>query len=393
MSYRPIRRARGAKTVADGRRAGPAVALVPALAVLLLAAGPALARPHGSPDLTPTIFLPRHPDFELLSQVDCLSGPCLSGAAFIAQAPEAEPEEEEPEPPPPAPLEASDAGPATAQDAPQQRSVPAEAQESQNPALAAGTAGAARPLLSGTTAADLPQAAGGAAETAIAEGDARPAGTVEANETLVPTLPAGDVADNTGPESEERTGDLVVASLPETVDLGSAGEVEDNTAAAEVEGSQSGLMSLRGRQAALDEALGVGGFGQSDMTGLRRLSLTSPGTVRTDAGTTRPVPPRTALRDLVTRAGPARAPDGPMDSDERQAVHRHAVDRPRELTAPGETEAPVAPIETAAPTRPVVAPTEPTTAEPRAPASAPGGGAGAGAGGASAPAPPIEVPG
>ncbi len=393
MSYRPIQRARGAKAVAGRRSAGPAAVFVPALAALLIAASPALARPHGSPDLTPTVFLPRHPDFELLSQVDCLSGPCGSGSAAVAQA---EPDmEEESEPPPPAPAPAGDAGPAAGQNPPQQRFVPAEAQgtEPLSPALAAGTAGAARPLAP-ATAADAVQQTNDQAETVVAEDAERAAGALEANETIVPTLPAGDIADNTGPQADDRAaGDLVVASLPESVELGAAGEIEDNTVAAELEAPQSGLMSLRGRQAALDEALGVGGFGQSEMLGLRRLSLTSPGTIRADTGTTRPSPPRTALRDLVTSAGPARAPGGPMDSDERQAVRRPTADRRPEPTIPGETEAPVAPIETAAPARPLVAPTETAPAAPRAPASVPGGEAGSGMGGASAPTPPTEVPG
>ncbi len=384
--------------MADRRSAGPAAVFVPALAALLMASSPAFARPHGSPDLTPSVFLPRHPDFELLSQVDCLSGPCGSGSAIVAQAPEPEPEaeaEEVPEPPSPAPAPAGDAGPAARQDGSQQRAVPAEAQgtEPASPALAAGAAGAAR-LLSPATAADAAQQTIDEAETVVAEGAERPAGALEANETLVPTLPAGDVADNTGPEADDRAaGDLVVASLPEAVELGAAGEVEDNTIAAGLEAPQSGLMSLRGRQAALDEALGVGGFGQSEMLGLRRLSLTSPGTIRADTGATRPSPPRTALRDLVTSAGPARAPGGPMDSDERQAVRRHAADRRPEPTAPDETEAPVAPTETAAPARPAAAPAETAPAAPRAPASAPGGGAGAGTGGGSALPPPNEAPG
>jgi hypothetical protein len=396
MSYRPIRRATRVNSAEDGRLARAARAVVPAFASLLLVAGPAFARPHGSPDLTPPVFLPRHPDFELLSQVGCLSGPCASGSPALAQASDVE--EVEPAPAAPAPAEMGVAGPAEAPGTPSENRAPAAlpGAEALSPALAAGAAGAAQQLFPATSAVrDETRSAAGANETIVTSGDARAAGSVAANETLVPTLPTGGVADNTVPEGDDRAvGELVVASLPDTVELGAAGAIEDNTAdGAETESPGSGLMALRGRQAALDEALGVGGFGQSDMLGLRRLSVTSPGTIRSDAGSSRPLPPRTALRDLATRAGPSRSTEGPMDSDERQAVHRHAMDRRPDPEA-GEMRVARVPgaSEPASPAEPAVPPAEPAPAAPRAPASAPGGGAGMGTGGGAGPATRTQAP-
>jgi hypothetical protein len=211
----------------------------------------------------------------------------------------------------------------------------------------------------------------------------------------VPALPTGGVPDNTGPEGVGRAvGDLVVASLPDAADLGAAGEVEDNAVAGpQADTSDSGLMSLRGRQAALDEALGVGGFGQTDMLGLRRLSVTSPGTIRSDASS-RSLPPRTALRDLATRAGPPRNAQGPMDSDERQAVHRRTLVRLPEPEL-GETRVSRVPgtSDQGSPAEPVVVPAEPSPAVPRAPASGPGAAPGIGAGGGAGPATRREMPG
>jgi hypothetical protein len=376
MSYRPIRRATEANAVRDRRLAGPLGALTPALAVVLLAAAPALARPHGSPDLTPSLFLPRHPDFELLSLVDCLSGPCI-GSTAVAQLDDAEPAV--PATTAPAVAGPGSAGPAVAQGGNPQRPAGVErpAAGAAAPVLDAAALGAAGALSTGAVQLEADLRPVGAVEHNRGSADELGAtGEVGVNVALAPDFAAGAMTENTGAGEDQRAaGELLVASLPENFDLRLPGEIENNTVS---EDPTSRLLSLHGRQAALDEAFGVGGLASGQVLGLRRLSLTSPNTTRTRIDGSPQAPVRMALHNV----GPAPAEivvasHGPMDSDEREAIHRHRVDRRPEPEAPAEElRAPGAPAEQ------VAVPVEPAVPlEPRAPGKAapagPGGGGGA----------------
>lgn len=194
----------------------------------------------------------------------------------------------------------------------------------------------------------------------VLEASLAPAGdfAIDPTSLTAVTAPAGDVVEQAL---------LTLAVAPATGTVEPEIEVVPHEAVGETSHeSPTGLLSLRGRNAGLDEAFGIGGLGPGQLLGLRRLASADPEATVQPLFAHEPVM-RTALRDTGVAPAPTVRVAPTMDEEERNAIHRNRTDRPVVVASAPVTggappgEAPASPG-AGTPARSVAAPSAPRNA-------------------------------